>query len=59
MMLQRTGNISDFALDEYRYDYRTTMRNNGVIPRNTTLSTSMDYNYKRMVFSVGLSLLEF
>jgi len=49
MMLQRTGNISDFALDEYRYDYRTTMRNNGVIPRNTTLSTSMDYNYKRTV----------
>ena len=49
MMLQRTGNISDFALDEYRYDYRTTMRNNGVIPRNTTLSTSMDYNYKLTV----------
>ena len=49
MMFRRTGNISDFALDEYRYDYRTTMRNNGVIPRNTTLSTSMDYNYKRTV----------
>lgn len=49
LMSQITGKIGDFALDDYRRDYRTRIQNNGTIPRTTFFSTSVNYTYKRTV----------
>ncbi len=49
LMSQNSGSLSSFALDNYRCDYRTTVLNNGVIPRTTLFAAGIDYNYKRPV----------
>lgn len=48
-MSQNTGNLGDFAVKEYRSDYRTTIFNEGIIPRTTSMTSGIKYTYKRTV----------
>lgn len=44
------GSMSQFALREYRTDYRTTFRASGVIPLARILSSQLRYQYNRAVY---------
>lgn len=44
---QTTGGWQQFALSEYEKDYRTMIKNDGIIPRNGNLYASLSYDYKR------------
>lgn len=44
---QTTGGWAQFALQEYEKDYRTTVKTDGTIPRNSALYALLSYDYKR------------
>lgn len=46
---ESTGGMTDFALKEYRTDYRSVYYSSGIIPLNKYLSAGLDYSYKRPV----------